>query len=109
VSRSRQKGTGWETAVVRYLQDNGFPAERAAMHGAVDRGDIWCPSAGTVECKNEGIYRLSEWADELEIEVANGKTDYGFVVAHRKGKSSPADAYVLTTGRLWLPLLRALA
>lgn len=38
---SKQKGTKAETAVVRWLQDNGFPdARRLAPSGATDKGDV---------------------------------------------------------------------
>ena len=39
--RPKDIGTAAETAVVRFLRDNGFPlAERRALHGSTDRGDI---------------------------------------------------------------------
>lgn len=41
MSRSRAVGTAAETCVVRALREDGFPyAERRALHGAVDLGDI---------------------------------------------------------------------
>ena len=41
MSASKSKGTAWETAIVRFLKDRGWPnAERRALGGANDRGDI---------------------------------------------------------------------
>ncbi len=41
MSKSKQKGTAAETAVVKYLKANGFPkAERRALQGSLDKGDI---------------------------------------------------------------------
>ncbi len=41
MSKSKQKGTAAETAVVKYLKANGFPkAERRALQGNLDKGDI---------------------------------------------------------------------
>ena len=40
-NRPKAIGTAAETAVVRYLAAHGFPAaERRALHGATDLGDI---------------------------------------------------------------------
>jgi len=107
MSRSKDKGTAWESLSKLWLAANGIWAGDMNQHGSSDRGDIYIPNV-TVECKNEKKYDLAQWVKELEAEVANNGTDYGFVLAHRKGKSSPADAYVITTGRLWLPVLETL-
>jgi hypothetical protein len=41
MSKAKAKGTSAETAVVKFLIDNGFPyAERRALNGALDLGDI---------------------------------------------------------------------
>lgn len=37
---NKQKGTGAETRVVRYLESNGFTARRQALAGSEDQGDI---------------------------------------------------------------------
>jgi len=107
VSRSKDKGTSWETLSKLWLLANGIAAGDMRQHGNLDRGDIAIPGI-TVECKNEKKYQLAQWIAELEAEVQNNRHDFGFVLAHRKGKASPADAYVITTGRLWLPVLEVL-
>lgn len=39
MSRARDKGTAWESNVVRFLADRGWPnAERRALAGVNDRG-----------------------------------------------------------------------
>ena len=41
VNKPKILGTQWETDVVRYLQAHGAPlAERRALSGPVDKGDI---------------------------------------------------------------------
>jgi len=41
MSAARAKGTAWETAIVGYLRGRGAPhAERRALNGSNDRGDI---------------------------------------------------------------------
>lgn len=107
-SRSKQKGTAWETAVVEWLKGHDIrTAARSALHGANDIGDIIGVENWTLECKNEGIYTPAQWVTELAREVSNNETDFGAVIAHRKGKVSPDDAYVLMSGRLFIPVLYA--
>jgi len=53
MSKAKAKGTSAETAVVKYLIDNGFPyAERRALNGALDLGDITGTPALAWEVKN---------------------------------------------------------
>lgn len=50
MSKSKAKGTAAESAVVKYLREQGWPsAERRALNGASDRGDI-AGVVGTVIC-----------------------------------------------------------
>jgi len=126
VSRSKQKGTAWETAIVRYLNDHGFPnAERRALSGTQDRGDIAGITAHhdalraayglgdvlgrsgvCVEAKNCSATSLGAWMDEAIAEQANGGADYAVVWHHRRGKASPGDGFVTMTGAAWVRLIR---
>jgi hypothetical protein len=44
--------------------------------------------------------------DELETEMANDNADIGFLIIKRRGKTSPANAYVLTTPESMLAILK---
>ncbi len=105
---ARGKGTRWETAIVDYLRSNGVPhAERRARNGAKDRGDIAGMPGVVVEAKNATRTELAAWVDEAESERANDGADLGVVWHHRRGKGSPADAYVTMTGAALVRLLTA--
>ena len=96
VSKSKQKGTAAETAVVKYLQQNGFPyAERRALHGTLDKGDITGCGPIVFEVKDHAKLTLAEWIKELEAETANAKANTGTVVAKRRGKSDPGAWYAI--------------
>lgn len=95
MSKSKQKGTAAETAVVRYLQEQGLDARRLPLSGSKDMGDILIPGhkTVTVEVKNHKAMSLAEWVDEAVVEKANAGTDLGVVVHKRMRKGSPAEWY----------------
>lgn len=94
MSKAKQKGTAAETAVVRYLQDNGFiHAERRALHGTLDKGDITGCGPVVFEVKDHKTITLSAWLKELHDEIANAKANTGAVVAKRRGTTNPAEWY----------------
>lgn len=86
MSKSKAKGTAAETAVVSFLASNGFPyAERRALNGAVDLGDITGIPGIVLEVKNCKEYTFGAWMRETEVERANAKADYGVLVVKPKG------------------------
>jgi hypothetical protein len=107
VSRSKAKGTAWETAICRLLAAEGFPhAERRALKGTADRGDIAGIAGWVVEAKNCARTELAAWLDEASAEQANDGAAYAAVWHHRRGKASPADGFVTMTGATFIRLLR---
>jgi Holliday junction resolvase len=86
VSKNKQKGTLAETALVRYLQANGFPgAERRAMAGAKDLGDLLGAGQLTWEVKNQKTYSIPEWLRELQAEKTNANMEHGVLVIKPRG------------------------
>lgn len=107
MSAARRKGTSWETAIVQYLLANGVPhAERRALGGNLDRGDIAGLPGVVIEAKS-GALHLAQWIAEAETERVNDGADFGIVWAKRPGKTSPADGYAILTGAALIELLRA--
>lgn len=121
-------GTAGETAVVRYLVANGFGgAERTALHGSADEGDItgtpglgWEVKAGHVaEAATDGS--VATWLAEAECERRNRGADVCVLITKRKGRGAqragewwawlPGWAFynlaaaAFSTGRLYLPSL----
>jgi hypothetical protein len=108
MSASKDRGTRWESAIVGYLRANGVPhAERRALGGAKDRGDLAGLPGVVVEAKSAARIDLSGWLAEAEAERANDRADLGVVWVKRRGKTSPGDAYVVMTGDAFIGLLRA--
>lgn len=94
MSKAKQRGTAFETAVVDYLTDY-LDAEkgsihRITLHGAKDIGDVGgIKSHGkpvVIECKNYGNRdRLGEWLKEAEVERGNADALAGVVISKRRG------------------------
>lgn len=107
MSKQRAKGTAAETAVVRYLQAHGFPhAERRALHGVNDMGDITGCGPLVLEVKNHKTMDLAGWIRELEAEMANADVDLGSVVIKKRGTTDPRDWYALLPFGIFVDLLR---
>lgn len=101
MNKPRTKGTAAETAAVSFLRTVGWPhAERLALQGAHDRGDITgCP--GIVwEVKSCADLNLPGWLAEAEVERENAHADHGIVVA------KPAGIGVKSVNR-WLAAMYA--
>ena len=92
-NRSKSIGTASERAVVRYLAAHGFPAaERRALHGATDLGDItgtpgivWEVKGGEA-AKDASDKRVAAWLDEAREEAGNAGATYGFLIVQRRQK-----------------------
>ena len=93
-NRPKAIGTAAETAVVRYLAAHGFPAaERRALHGATDLGDItgtpgivWEVKGGEA-AKDASDKRVAAWFDEAREEAGNAGATYGFLIVARRRKN----------------------
>lgn len=107
MSASKRKGTAAETAVVNYLRSTGhFPyAERRALHGNNDQGDVTGCGPIVFEVKNHRELKLSEWLEELQIEIHNANANTGAVIAKRRGITNVANWYAILPVYLLVDLL----
>jgi Holliday junction resolvase len=107
VSAGKTKGTRAETAIVNFLRACGFRwADRVPLSGNRDRGDVVIgPGSPVHEVKNQNRHSLAEWLDEAEQEAQHARAPFGVVWAKRRGKGSPADWYVLMSGRTYVQML----
>lgn len=92
-NRPKDIGTRAESAVVKYLAAHGFPhAERAALHGDTDLGDITgCPGLaievkGGTRAENCTDADLARWLAETETERRHRHADIGLLVTKRGGR-----------------------
>lgn len=86
MSKERTKGTLGENGWVNFLISNGFPhAERRALHGINDKGDVTGTIGLAWEIKNHKKYAIGAWLRELAIEKKNAKADHAFLIVKPNG------------------------
>lgn len=90
VNKPKAIGTAAESAVVRFLRENGFPfAERTALAGALDRGDITgtpglafeVKAGRAAETASDGL--VTSWLAETERERITARAGVGVLVLKR--------------------------
>lgn len=108
VNKPKIKGTAGESAVVAYLRTAGFPyAERLALQGGKDRGDITGIPGIVIEVKAVQEYSFNSWLREARIERDNAAADFGIVVAKPRmvGTTRTGQWYALMYAYDYLALL----
>lgn len=109
MSRSKAKGTSWESLICKHLAAEGFPnIERRVLNGSQDRGDVAGIPGWVIEAKNCARTELAAWIDEATKEQANDGAEFSAVWHHRRGKGQPADGFVTMTGATFTRILKAL-
>ena len=97
VNKPKVIGTRWETDVVRYLREHGYKeAERRALAGGVDMGDIVNAGPFVWECKATKSIDLAGGLDETKAETINADAAFGFLIVKRRRKST-GEAYAVMT------------
>lgn len=105
---AKQKGTAWETSLVRYLRDRGWPlAERRALHGNTDLGDITGIVGVVVEAKNHKTLNVAAWVTEAETERDHAGAKVGVAWYKRRGHTDPGKGIVAMSGDTFTDLLKA--
>jgi hypothetical protein len=106
VNRSKIKGTAYETAVVNYLQQHGFPnAERRALRGSLDCGDIAGIPDVVMELKATREITLAAFMDETAVERRNAGARIGVAVVKRRQRST-GESYVIMELSQFVEMIR---
>lgn len=85
MSKARAKGTAAESMVVAFLRGLWPGAERRALSGAKDRGDVAGTPGVCWEVKSAVRLNIPEWLRETEAERINSSSDLGILVIKLKG------------------------
>src|SRR5271155_4049226 len=102
---SKAKGSKFEVDVVEYLKANGFPhAERRALRGIHDAGDVAGIGGWVCEGKNHKALDLGSWRTEAAREARNGSVSR-WAVIHKRRQHNVSEAFVTGPLRLFAQLL----
>jgi Holliday junction resolvase len=94
-TKSKAKGTAAEREVVRYLQNWWPAAERRALSGNKDKGDVAGIPGVVVEVKAAQTQLLTKWQRETLTEMANAAAAGCVLVVKRPYKPvAQWDAYI---------------
>lgn len=93
---NKDKGTRAETAVVRLARESGFPyAERRALTGGKDRGDITGIPGVVIQVKDVEKPSVGKWQEDTLEQKANDDADTCILVVKKKFKNVRQwDAYI---------------
>mgnify|MGYP001318420368 FL=1 len=110
MSKSKQKGTAWETECVRYLTSyTKKEFKRLPLSGVNDVGDISCHDLPefVFECKNrkDALSSLSEIMKETEQERINADATFGAALVKRRNFGT-GGAYVVMEMHTFAQLIK---
>lgn len=84
VNKAKTQGTAYESAIVRHLVERGWVnAERRALRGTKDAGDLTGVLGVAASFKAVRTWRVAEWLDELAKQRANAGATHGVLVVKR--------------------------
>lgn len=116
-NKHKAKGTSFETLIVNYLKEQGFPdARRTALAGENDAGDIHGVTQKTevpykevaIQCKNQKSFKLSEWLNATVSQASKLPRGIPLLVVKRPGKGEKAlgESYAIMPLEDMLKLLK---
>ncbi|UQA91619.1 PDDEXK family nuclease [Streptomyces halobius] len=95
-SKSKNKGTAAEREAVKYLREYWPAAERRALAGSKDKGDVAGIPGVVGEVKAAVKIELAKWQRETLTEMANAEADNCFLVVKTPYKP-------VTKWGFWMP------
>lgn len=103
MSKARQKGTSFETDVVRFLKENGFEDAERWGSSNMALGDVRNIPI-VLEAKNHKSMALAEWSDQAER--AGSKAKKIWAVVHKRPRKNVSKAYVTMSLENFAELMR---
>jgi hypothetical protein len=97
---SKVKGTRWESAVRDWLVERGRNVFRPALHGALDKGDLFGVDDWTIQCRDTAKIDLAGAVDDARAQAANAGTRF-FVAIVKRRRKGVAEAYAVMPLEVW--------
>lgn len=109
VNPSKIKGTAFESSTVDCLRRGGWvQAERRALSGALDKGDISGVAAGAVmiECKAHQTLHITNWLREVDAQTDNAGAAIGALWVKLPRRAGAENGAVVLRPEMFMRLLR---
>jgi hypothetical protein len=103
MSKARQRGTQFETAVVNFLKENGYPDAERWGSTNMALGDVRNIPI-VLEAKNHKSMALAEWCDQAE--EAGNRAKKLWAVVHKRNRKNISKAYVTMSLEQMVELLK---
>lgn len=106
---SRARGRRWQTACRQYLEHAGLIVHERPLGAPGDDLTVIIPGNGTtlsLEAKDQQRHDLAGWTDQATRQAPTGSIP--IVIAHRRGRASPADGYTIMRTSDLLRLIQGL-
>lgn len=97
---SKVRGTRWESAVRDFLNSAGLQTFRPALHGNVDKGDLFGVAGWTVQCRDTARIDLAGAVDDARQQALNAGTS-AFVAIVKRRRRGVGEAYAVMPLELW--------
>ena len=108
MSRQKEKGTKFETALVRHARERGLDVDRSPPRGNMDKGDLTGFGKIVVEAKNHAKTKLGPWMKEAEAERENAGAHIAVIAHKRHGVGDPGEQWVTMTWSSFLAMAYAM-
>src|SRR5690349_20816712 len=100
-----EKGSAWRRQVQLWLMSAGFDVTRRDHYLPGDDPQATMPGMSlSIEAKNHKSITLAAFVDQANRQAHHDQIP--IVFAHRRGKSSVDDGYVIMSGRAFRELIR---
>jgi Holliday junction resolvase len=104
MSKARAKGTKFETDIVNFLKENGYPDAERWGSSNMDLGDIrGVPMV--LEAKDHKSMTLAEWCKQAAVSAV--KANKLWAVIHKRARKGTREAYVTMSLEQFVVLMRA--
>jgi Holliday junction resolvase-like predicted endonuclease len=107
-SANKRKGTAAETAVVNWLREKGYQAQRNRAGWTDDRGDVDAINGVVIEVKNRQQHNWSSYFEQLGRQMQDKQAYTGVILCKRPGHANPGKWLAVMPADLWLELIQLL-
>jgi hypothetical protein len=105
---AKRKGSAAELAVVKWLLEHGYTAQRSRAGWIDDKGDIDAIDGVVIEVKNRQQHNWAAYFEQLSAQLTNKDAYTGVVLCKRPRETDVGQWLAVMPAWLWLELIQLL-